>query len=428
MKWKGAIVLALSLAVLALIGWGGSRLYRTVAAPVPIVIPTTTVKLGDVVFSVSARGELIGGNSQMLTAPMTGGGEIILTSLRKPGEVVAEGDVVAEFDTTEQTFKLKEAEADLAEAEQKVIQATAETQAKAEEDHYALIKAKADLRLAELDARKNEMLAAIAARQNELAVEAARDHLTQLEKDLADRKATAEAAIKIQEAARNKAKMQADTARRNIESMTLKAKTSGYVNIQQNQNSNVMFTGMQLPMFQVGDSVRPGMAVAQIPDLANWEVTARIGELDRGHLAVGQPAIVTVAALPGREYKGKVKNIGGTVGPPWDRNFETRIALEDPSPELRPGMSTRIVITTETLPKSLWIPAQALFESDGRTFVYLKTPAGFVPTDVKLVRRSESQVVLTGVKEGQLVALASPHQAEAPKKGGGSSATQALTK
>jgi HlyD family secretion protein len=66
------------------------------------------------------------------------------------------------------------------------------------------------------------------------------------------------------------------------------------------------------------------------------------------------------------------------------------------------------VITTGTLPNSLWVPSQALFESDSRTFVYLATPSGFTPRDVKLVRRSESQVVLTGLREGQVVALANP--------------------
>jgi hypothetical protein len=75
---------------------------------------------------------------------------------------------------------------------------------------------------------------------------------------------------------------------------------------------------------------------------------------------------------------------------------------------MRPGMSSNIVITTGTLPNSLWVPSQALFESDSRTYVYLETPSGFTPRDVKLVRRSESQVVLTGLREGQVVALANP--------------------
>ena len=70
----------------------------------------------------------------MLSAPMTGGGALVLKYLRNSGELVNEGDVVAEFDTTEQAYALREAEADLAEADQQVAQATAENQAKEEED------------------------------------------------------------------------------------------------------------------------------------------------------------------------------------------------------------------------------------------------------------------------------------------------------
>jgi len=79
------------------------------------------------------------------------------------------------------------------------------------------------------------------------------------------------------------------------------------------------------------------------------------------------------------------------------------------------------------LRNALWVPSQALFESDGRTFVYLQSGSTFSPHDVTLVRRSESQVVLTGLREGQVVALASPEQ-QAGKKSGATSATQAIPK
>ena len=103
----------------------------------------------------------------------------------------------------------------------------------------------------------------------------------QLEQDLGNRQITTQAGVAIQQASLNKARTAADLAPKNIESMTLKAKSSGYVNIQQNTFQNMMFWGMTLPIFQVGDTVRPGMAVAQIPDMKNWDVTARIGELAR---------------------------------------------------------------------------------------------------------------------------------------------------
>ena len=117
-----------------------------------------------------------------------------------------------------------------------------------------------------------------------------------------------------------------------------------------------------------------------------------------------------MVALAGKSFPGHVKNIGGTGGSSWDRHFECRISLDQPSPELRPGMTSNLVITIESLDNVTWVPSQALFESDGRTFVYLKTPAGFMPRDVTLVRRSESQAVLTGVSEGSIVAMSSPDQ------------------
>jgi len=429
-KIKKIVGPGIAAASIALAAWGGVKLYRVTSATADIVVPSTAVKRGDVTFAVYARGEFQGGNSIMLAAPMAGGSDMTITSLRSPGELVKTGDIVAEFDTTEQLYKLKEAEADLAEAEQKVIQAQAQMQAKEEEDHYLLIKAKSDLKQAELDARKNPVLSAIQAKQNDLAVEGARATLDQLTRDLANRKATSQAGVAIQDAVVAKAKVQIDTAKKNIEMMTLRAPRDGYVNIQTNTNVNMFFSGMVLPMLQVGDTIRAGMAVAQLPDMKNWEATARIAEADRGHLALHQPVAITAVALPEHPYHGKISDLGGTAGPMWDRRFECKISLEDPSPELRPGMTANIVITAETLKNVLWIPAQALFESDGRTFIYARTPeGGFATADVKLVRRSESQVVITGASEGQQVALARPDQKkdqDKEKKSG--SATQAITK
>jgi HlyD family secretion protein len=404
------VIGAVAAVVLALLAWGGSRLMMTVSPASASRLPVTQVKRADVIITVSAKGELSGGHTEMLSAPMTGGGDMAITYLREAGEAVAAGDVVVKFDTTEQEYKLKEAEADLAESEQHVIQTQADNQAKEEETRYSLLQAKMDVRIAELEARRNPILADIVARENTLALEAAKDHLRQLEHDAANRQATSAAAVAIQEAARNKAKVQAQTARQNIENMVLKAKAGGYVSLMQNTNCNFCMFGMLFPALQVGDTVGAGMVVAQIPDMKNWEATASIGELDRGHLSVGQKVQVAIVALPGKTFNGTVKEIGGTMGAFWNRHFDCKIALEQAAPGMRPGMSSNIVIITGTLPNSLWVPSQALFESDSRTFVYLETPSGFVPRDVKLVRRSESQVVLTGLREGQVVALANPSQ------------------
>jgi HlyD family secretion protein len=396
----------------------GVRAYRALTAAKQTIIPVAKVQRGDVSLAITARGELRGGNPEILTAPMTGGTELHLTFLRKTGEPVKAGDVVVQFDTTEQEFKLKEAQADVAEAEQHLIQAKAERDAQQEESRYALLKAKNDVTLAELDVRKNPLLPAITAKQNDLALESARDHLAQVQQNLANQQATGDAGIAIQNAGRAKAEAQATTARQNIESMTLRAQRSGYVSVKQNSSTNFFFMGMTLPLYQVGDSVRPGMAVAELPDLQSWDLAAKIGELDRGHLAVNDKVAITVIAVSGRQFHGHIKELGGTTGPFWDRHFECTIALEDPSPELRPGMSAQLAITTDEMRQVLSVPSQALFESDGRTYVYVRSGNNFTPKDVKLLRRNESRAVISGLNEGQFVALANP--IEMSKKNTGS--------
>jgi hypothetical protein len=149
--------------------------------------------------------------------------------------------------------------------------------------------------------------------------------------------------------------------------------------------------------------------------MESWEAIAMVSELDRGHLAVGQPVSVSVVALAGKTFPGHVKALGSASGQAWDRKFECRIALDRPGPELRPGMSSNLVITAEKLQNVLWVPSQALFERDGRSFVYLRTSGGgFSTRDVTLVNRSESQVVLTGANEGDFVALSNPSEQKKP--------------
>lgn len=414
------LILIICIASLAIAAayWEALRLYRTVAPSASAVTPTTKVKRSDLTLTVAARGSLQGGNSEMLTAPLTGGGEMHITFLRKTGEVVNVGDIVVEFDPTDQEYKLKEAQADLAENKLKVEQAEAQSAADTEEARYALQKAESDLRVAQFDVRKNPILAAISARQNDLAAQAAGDRATQLRKDLGNRGATSAAAIAVQKAAVAKAEIEVATAQKNINSLVVRAAHAGYVAIQPNQSGNFFFGGMTLPDYQLGDTVRAGVAIAQIPDLKNWEIGANFGELDRGHLSPGQTVSVEVVAIPERHFTGKVADLGSTSGPPWNRHFETKIHLNDPVPELRPGMSVRIVVTTDVLPKALWLPAQAVFESGNRTYVFVPNGTGFVTRDVKLLRRSESQVVVGGLSEGQIVALSDPEQNNKAKEGG----------
>src|SRR5579863_4295188 len=148
---KARILVSVSvLAVVGALAWGAMRLVKVASATTAVEVPTTKVRRGKVSITVSARGELQGGNSEMIVVPPLGADSTAITYLRSPGELVNEGDTVVEFDTTLQEYNQREAEADLAEAEQQVIQAQATADGGDEENRFALLQAESDVKQAEL--------------------------------------------------------------------------------------------------------------------------------------------------------------------------------------------------------------------------------------------------------------------------------------
>ena len=372
-------------------------------------VPTTTVRRSDVHIEVSTRGELQGGGAKPLIVPRAGVAELPITFLRNTGDLVNAGEVVATFDPSGQQYDLLEAEADLEEARQQQIKAEAEALVALEKARLEVTTSEADVKVSELDQLGNQFLGTVEQRKKGIALEQARNLHAQAQVDLAHREAAKQTGVDVQRAGVKEAQAKVDRTRETIAGLTLRAPTSGYVQLAENTNGlNVLFYGMQIPTFQLGDSARPGQMVAQIPDLSGWEVSAQIPETDRAFLVTGQSAIVRPKAIPGREFKGHVSLLGGSAGSAWNRTFNCRIALDETDEGLRPGLSVDVVIRVETLSDVLWVPSQAVFEREGRWFVYRQAPEGYVSHPVTIVRRTESQAVVKGVDEGATIALAEP--------------------
>ena len=87
------IVVAVMLGALALAAFAAMRAYENLKPQTGSRVPTTAVKRGEVVFTITARGALQGGNTKVLTAPMTGNSQLVITQLSKSGDLVQEGDV-----------------------------------------------------------------------------------------------------------------------------------------------------------------------------------------------------------------------------------------------------------------------------------------------------------------------------------------------
>jgi len=384
-------------------------------------IPTVRIQRGDMELKVYSTGELRAEQSSLLMAPPVSG-SLQIIRLVATGSQVKSGDVVLQFDPSEQEFKLDQARYDLQQAEQEIVKSNADSAVQTAQDQVDLLKARFDVRRAELDVTRNELLSQIDAQKNVLALEEAKRRLAQLEQDVRSRQASNQAALAVVEEKRNKARLDMDQAQRAIDSMAVKSPLDGIVMIKENLDAlgGVYFGGMTLPEYREGDLVRPGRNVAEVFGSSDMEIRAKINENDRGNVNAGQSVDVKVDAIPGATYSGKVKTIAGltTKGMWWEsnnaRSFDASFKLDKDDPRFKPGESAQVVIQGQQLKGVLLAPRQALFDKDGQPVLYVKEGAAFVPREAKIVARTESQIAVENLREGDIVALVNPEKQPSP--------------
>lgn len=391
-------------------------------------IPVGLVKRGDMELKVLVTGELRATHTMMLTAPPVGGGALQITRLSHTGVPVKKGDIVIEFDPSEQRYKLDQNRSELLQADQEITKAKADAAVLAAQDKVALLKDRFDVRRAELDVQKNELVSAIDGKKNQLALEQAQRVLAELEQDMQSHTASGQATIYLAQEKRNKAKLAMDQAQQNIDKMHVPAAIDGLVFIEKNRGATeFFFEGMTLPDYREGDQVEPGSSIAEVIDSHEVEIVCKINERDRNNIKAGQPAEVEFDALPGEVFNGTVKTVGGmSTRQFWELTtggqFDVTIQLPNSDARLRPGLTAQVVIRGEEKKNALYVPRQALFLKEGKRVVYVKGGNGFEPHEVKIQSESESRAAIEGLNAGNEVALVDP---TAPRKTSSSSAPAA---
>jgi hypothetical protein len=223
------------------------------------------------------------------------------------------------------------------------------------------------------------------------------------------------ASLSVLEERRVKARIGADRARQNIESLVVKAPMNGVTSPRDNYDATggVMWSGMVLPPYRVGDSVSPGRQVLDIFDTSSMEIRASVNEQDRANVEPAQTVDVTSKAVSELKLKAKVVNVSGLgrqerrAGPL--RQFEVTFQLEGSHPALLPGASVDLVTAGKQVENVLVLPRQTVFEKDGQPIVYERVgPAAFEPRPIKVLHRTESRIAVDGIAEGVEIALVDP--------------------
>lgn len=371
---------------------------------------------------VITKGALHTEQSRAVTAPPIAGGTLQIVQLAAAGTKLHTGDVVLEFDPSQQEYNLAQNRSDLEQADQEIVKAKADAAVQTAEDQTALLKAKYAVRKAELEVSKNELISQIDGQKNILALDEAKRALAQLEQDIRSHSASNEAALAISEEKHHKARLAMDQAEENIKRMRITSPIDGLMVIHGNRDATGGFfmDGMSLPDYHVGDQVNAGSSIAEIIDSSHLEISAQVDEMARTNLKTGQSVDITIDALPGETFAGKVRTVGGaTAREFWDDNakhkFDVAIQLEHADPRLRPGFEAHLSILGDHLDRAVSLPAEAVFEHGGKKIVYCERGRSFEMQEVKVRALSEGRAILEGVPVGTVVALVNPEKKHAGK-------------
>lgn len=408
--WKVTLIVAL----VALAAWFAKRSAAKLAPP-QSVVPTARVERGNLKLDVSTTGELETENSVTLFAPRVAGAMPQIVHLNRSGTVVRPGDVVLEFDPSEQEYNVETNRSDLNEAQQEIAVAKDQDAVQDADDRLAVLKAKFAVRQAELEVQKNPLLAPIDAQKNVLALSEAQRSLTELQQDIKAHANSNRAAVDVAQAKYDKAKVEMERAEENIRNMTIRSSIAGVVKIRENYmaGGGMYFTGMSIPLFRDGDQAQPGTPIADLMDMTHMEITAKVTETDRPSVQVGEPVEIHVHAISGVVFRGTVKTVSGMALASMyranpTRNFDASIEFEHADPRLRPGFTADLTLIGSEVKNVLYAPRVAIFEKNGKPIVYLKKGSGFVEQAVKLIAVTSARAIVEGLPQGAVVALVSP--------------------
>ena len=115
----------------------------------------------------------------------------------------------------------------------------------------------------------------------------------------------------------------------------------------------------------IGTMNNPGTVLMTIADFSILEAHVEVDETDIPSVRLGQPATISIDALPDSTWSGHVTEIGnspiqeGQAGASQATNFEVVITLDGDVPGVRPGFTATADIGTATRTNAVAVPIQA---------------------------------------------------------------------
>jgi HlyD family secretion protein len=153
---------------------------------------------------------------------------------------------------------------------------------------------------------------------------------------------------------------QLDSARYDLSKVRIESPIDGIVtrrNIQEGETA------------VIGTMNNAGTVLLTLADMSVIQAEVEVDETNIPSLVIGQPAKITVDALPDRVFRGHVTEIGnspiqssGAQGSQTTQatNFKVAVILDEPIPDVRPGFTCSADITTAKRAGSIGVPIPAV--------------------------------------------------------------------
>ncbi|MCX6276810.1 MAG: efflux RND transporter periplasmic adaptor subunit [Bacteroidetes bacterium] len=372
----------------------------------------STVKKGNFPIEVTTTGELIAKSSEKIYGPQALRQvqiwQVKIQDIIPDGTVVDSGQYVASLDRTEISNKIKDEETNLEKLETQMTKTRLDTslELRSARDELINLKYALEEKKITLDQSKYEPPATI--RQVQIDLEKGERAYDQAEKNYKLRYQKAVANMQEVAASYNQAQRKLSQMNDVLKQFNVVAPKSGMVIYKRNWDGNKMGVGATVNAW---DNV-----VAELPDLSEMISKTYINEIDISKVKIGQEVQIGIDAFPQKKFSGKVievANIGEQLQNTNAKVYEVRIVVNEFDSILRPAMTTKNKILTSVVDNVVFIPIEAIFNTDSVTFVYKKDGGSVVRQQIIVGQSNDNEIIIkAGLNEKEEVLLVPPEKAD----------------
>ncbi len=187
-----------------------------------------------------------------------------------------------------------------------------------------------------------------------------------------------------------------------------KLRKSNLANLRENTILRSPITGyVSARNFDAGDLFSMSAPLFTVQQVTPVKLLVGISESEYTKIRKGDKVSLTVDAIPGQEFSGKVDRLYPTIDPAT-HTFKAEVVVPNTDRVLRPGMYARVTVNFGTR-RSVIVPDKALVkqEGTGTRFIYVlraDNTVSYLPVTVGRHMGQEYEV-LSGLEEGARVVV-----------------------